>query len=113
MPLVPTEDLVDANEVARLLGLAHRNSVSTYLRMYPDMPRAVIDLGPKKARLWLRYDIEEWIARRGPVRRGRPAKSSTTSSENNRPPLGGTGVSEGGTEPRSATKSAPRSPRNK
>lgn len=35
------EDLIDTVEVARLLGLAHRTSVSTYMRRYPDMPRPV------------------------------------------------------------------------
>jgi predicted DNA-binding transcriptional regulator AlpA len=108
MPLVDTEDLIDAVEVARLLGLAQRNSVSTYLRIYPDMPRAVIDLGPSRPRLWLRSDINAWILRRGPVRRGRPAKGSTASSDNNRPPSGGTGVSKGGTKPQLTSKAPPR-----
>lgn len=60
VPLVHTEDLVDANEVARILGLAHRNAVSGYLRRYPDMPRPVIDLGPSSPMLWLRPEIEAW-----------------------------------------------------
>src|SRR4051794_22923099 len=37
-PTVRTEDLIDAQEVADLLGLAQRNSVTTYLRRYPEMP---------------------------------------------------------------------------
>ena len=45
-PTVRTEDLVDAQAVAVLLGLRHPNSVHTYLHRYPDMPRPVIDLGP-------------------------------------------------------------------
>jgi len=40
-PRVNTEDLIDAAEVSRILGLSHRNSVNTYLRRYPDMPRPV------------------------------------------------------------------------
>lgn len=63
-PRVKTEDLIDAVEVARLLGLAQRNSVSTYLRRYPDMPRPVVDLGPSRPRLWLRPEIEAWARRR-------------------------------------------------
>lgn len=59
-PLVRTEDLVDATEVARLLGLSHRNSVSTYQRRYADMPRPVVDLGPNRSRLWVRAEILEW-----------------------------------------------------
>jgi predicted DNA-binding transcriptional regulator AlpA len=88
MPRVNTEDLIDANDVARMLGLAHRNTVSQYLHKYPDMPRPVIDLGGSRARLWIRQDIERYIKRRGPVRRGRP-RGSTNPLEDNRPPLGG------------------------
>ena len=46
MPLVPTEDLIDAVEVARLLGLSHRNTVSQYLLKYPEMPRPSSTLAP-------------------------------------------------------------------
>jgi predicted DNA-binding transcriptional regulator AlpA len=64
-PTVRTEDLIDAKEVADLLGLGHPNSVSTYLHRYPDMPRPVVDRGPNRARLWLRPDIEAWARSRG------------------------------------------------
>ena len=64
MPKVDTEDLVDAREVANLLGLSHPNSVSTYGRRYPDMPNPVVDLGRGRCRMWLRTDIERWSARR-------------------------------------------------
>lgn len=59
-PVVRTEDLIDAHLVADILGLAHPNSVSTYLKRYSDMPRPVVDLGPGRPRLWLRPQIEEW-----------------------------------------------------
>jgi predicted DNA-binding transcriptional regulator AlpA len=111
MPLVPTEDLIDAVEVAHLLGLSHRNTVSQYLIKYTDMPRPVIDLGPSRPRLWLRRDIEEWLARRGPVRRGRPAKGSNTSSENFHPPSGGVEVARGGRKPRAVQTDPAASPR--
>lgn len=39
------DDLIDAHDVARIFGLAHRNTVSQYLHRYPDMPRPVLDLG--------------------------------------------------------------------
>lgn len=65
-PEVRTEDLIDAQGVAELLGLSHRNTVSTYQRRYPDMPRPVIDLGPGRPHLWLRPDLERWILRRRP-----------------------------------------------
>ena len=59
-PMVRTEDLADAHEIAQLLGLRHSNSVSTYLRRYRDMPRPVVDLGPGRPRLWLRPHVEAW-----------------------------------------------------
>src|SRR5437773_8889796 len=41
-PMVRTEDLIDAQGVADLLGLAQRNTVSAYQHRYPDMPRPVV-----------------------------------------------------------------------
>lgn len=64
-PRVDTEDLVDAQGIADLLGLSHRNSVSTYQRRYPDMPRPVVDLGPGRPRLWKRSDVARWARERG------------------------------------------------
>jgi predicted DNA-binding transcriptional regulator AlpA len=64
-PTVRTEDLVDAQEVAEILGLTHRNSVSTYLNRYPDMPRPVVDKPSGKTRLWLRPEIVQWKKSRG------------------------------------------------
>jgi predicted DNA-binding transcriptional regulator AlpA len=65
-PRVRTEDLVDAQGVADILGLSHRNTVSNYQKRYADMPRPVIDLGPGRPRLWLRSEIDEWARRRRP-----------------------------------------------
>jgi glutathione-regulated potassium-efflux system ancillary protein KefG len=59
-PDVNTDDLVDANEVAEILGLSHRNSVSTYLRRYADFPRPIIERSGGRTRLWLRADVEAW-----------------------------------------------------
>jgi glutathione-regulated potassium-efflux system ancillary protein KefG len=108
MPLVRTEDLIDANDVARLLGLTHRNSVSSYLHKYEGMPRPVVDLGPKRTRLWLRPEIEAWVQQRQPIRRGRPRKSdispATTPAKNlsvDKAPLGGLRQRGGGKAPRS------------
>jgi predicted DNA-binding transcriptional regulator AlpA len=96
MPLVRTEQLIDAQEVARLVGLSRRNTVSQYLNKYANMPRPVIDLGPSRPRLWLRPEIEEWVQQRQPVRRGRPRKSdispAVTPAKNgsgDKAPLGG------------------------
>ena len=57
----PTE-LIDAQGVAEVLKLSHRNSVSLYQRRYADMPRPVVDLGEGRVKLWLRPDVERWSA---------------------------------------------------
>ena len=59
-PQVATEDLIDAQVVAEILGLSHRNSVSLYQRRYEDMPRPILDLGEGRVKLWLRPEIEQW-----------------------------------------------------
>ena len=53
-------DLVDATDVAEILGLSRQTSVYVYLVRYPDMPRPVVDRGPKRAKLWLRSEMEAW-----------------------------------------------------
>jgi predicted DNA-binding transcriptional regulator AlpA len=60
---VALEDLIDAHDVARILGLSHRNTVSLYMRRYREMPRPVLDLGRGRPSLWLRPEIERWHAR--------------------------------------------------
>jgi len=65
---VDIDDLIDAHEVAAILGLAHFQSVSTYQRRYKDMPRPVMDMGPGRPRLWLRPEIQGWARGRGRVR---------------------------------------------
>lgn len=59
-PMVNTDDLADARELAEILGLSHPNSVSLYQRRYPDMPRPVLDLGRGRPRLWSRPAILAW-----------------------------------------------------
>ena len=58
--LIDTDDLIDAQGIADLLGLAQRNTVSLYQRRYPEMPKPVIDLGQGRCKLWLRSEIEDW-----------------------------------------------------
>jgi predicted DNA-binding transcriptional regulator AlpA len=75
-PRVATEDLLDAQGVAEVLGLSHRNTVFQYQRRYDDMPRPVVDLGEGRVKLWLRPQVERWAARqaaRGRTRRKRGA----------------------------------------
>ncbi|GIK78448.1 MAG: hypothetical protein BroJett022_21380 [Actinomycetes bacterium] len=64
-PRVNTEDLIDAHEVAEILGLSHSNSVSLYQRRYADMPRPVVERGGGKTKLWLGPEIERWAQDRG------------------------------------------------
>lgn len=62
-PRVATEDLLDAQGVAEILGLSHRNTVFQYQRRYDDMPQPVVDLGEGRVKLWLRPQIERWAVR--------------------------------------------------
>ena len=59
------EDLIDAEAVAKLIGVAHRNTVSVYQKRYPEMPRPVVDLGRGRCKLWLQAEIEVWAKETG------------------------------------------------
>jgi len=72
---------VDAHGIATMLGLSHPNSVSTYLRRYPEMPRPVIDLGPGRPKLWLHPEIDAWAKEHARRSRGRPSKKSGGESD--------------------------------
>lgn len=61
---IDTDDVIDAQATAELLGLAQRNTVSLYQRRYPSMPRPVIDLGQGRCKLWLRSEVEKWRSER-------------------------------------------------
>jgi len=71
---IDPDDLTDAQGVADILKLSHRNSVSLYQRRYADMPRPVVDLGEGRVKLWLRPDIERWAAEQAANGRVRPAR---------------------------------------
>jgi predicted DNA-binding transcriptional regulator AlpA len=77
-PRVATEDLLDAQGVADVLGLSHRNTVSQYQRRYGDMPRPILDLGDGRVKLWLRPEIECWAAKQ--VAAGRTRRKSGSGS---------------------------------
>lgn len=74
---VVIDDLIDAHDVAKVLGLSHRNTVSQYQRRYPDMPRPVLDLGPGRPSLWLRPQIERWHAGQVAAGKTRPRARAT------------------------------------
>ena len=56
------EDLLNATEVAALLGLSKRQAIATYRGRYQTFPEPVINKGT--CVLWLRSDIEAWRAKR-------------------------------------------------
>lgn len=66
---IDTGDLLDAQEVADLLGLSLRQAVSTYRRRYEDFPAPVVVKGSGKCTLWHREDIEVWARARASSRR--------------------------------------------
>lgn len=54
------DELIDAAQIADLLGLAHRNSVSTYRSRYEDFPRGQRAVGGGRRLLWPRGEILAW-----------------------------------------------------
>lgn len=65
---VDVKDLIDATVVAELIGLRHRNSVRVYRTRYPNFPEPVVDMGSGRCLLWVRQDIEAWLAQRSKPR---------------------------------------------
>jgi predicted DNA-binding transcriptional regulator AlpA len=59
---VEPEDLLDAGEVAELLGLSGRTTVAAYRSKYDDFPAPLIVKSSGKCMLWLRSDVERWGA---------------------------------------------------
>lgn len=57
-------ELIDAGEVAELLGLARRQAVSTYRARYNDFPKPLIEKNSGKCALWRRGDVETWAKSR-------------------------------------------------
>ena len=77
MVRVDTDDLIDTQGVAEILGLAYRNTVLQYQQRYSDMPRPVFDLGKGRVKLWLRPEIERWADDQAARGRTRPARRSS------------------------------------
>lgn len=59
---IDVDDLMDAGDVAQLLGLASRKVVAVYRGRYEDFPKPVHERSGRP--LWVRSDVEEWAARR-------------------------------------------------
>jgi len=61
---VDLDDIIDVGQVAELLHLSHKNSVTTYMRRYDDFPEPVLEFAEGKCRAWLRQEIKAWCERR-------------------------------------------------
>jgi predicted DNA-binding transcriptional regulator AlpA len=61
---VDIDDLLDAGQVAQLLGLTHRNAITLYQKRYDDMPRPIVVRNTGKTMLWLRQEIAAWAKQR-------------------------------------------------
>lgn len=61
-------DLIDNQEVAKIIGLSNPNGVSVYRRRNPDFPEPRVQ--KRQTILWLRADVEAWAKRhnRKPLR---------------------------------------------
>jgi predicted DNA-binding transcriptional regulator AlpA len=61
---VDLDDLLEAAQVAELLGLSKATAVSVYQRRYDDFPEPVLASASGRCQFWLRQDLEGWLARR-------------------------------------------------
>ncbi len=57
---IDPDELLDAGEVAEILGLSHKTAVTTYRGRYSDFPEPVLVKASGKCVLWLRADVEAW-----------------------------------------------------
>lgn len=61
---VDLNDLLDATEVAELLGLSSRGAVSVYRKRYPDFPAPVLERASGRCQFWHRPDVDAWLVSR-------------------------------------------------
>ena len=59
---VDVDDIINAGEVADIIGLSHRNGVYQYRHRHPDFPAPLITHG--RCYMWHRGDIKRWIRAR-------------------------------------------------
>jgi len=65
---VDLDDLLDAADVAEVIGLANPTSVSIYRTRYDDFPDPVWASRGGRCQLWLRLDVERWARSTGRTR---------------------------------------------
>lgn len=58
--MVDLDDLLEAADVAAVLGLARATAVATYRGRYDDFPAPVWRSRGGRCQLWLRSDVEAW-----------------------------------------------------
>jgi predicted DNA-binding transcriptional regulator AlpA len=63
--MIDTDDLVDATEVAELLGLSSGRAISVYRARYDDFPEPVVVKAKGRLLLWRRQDVRLWGEGRG------------------------------------------------
>lgn len=61
---VDIDDLLDASQVAEVLGLSSPSAVSVYHRRYDDFPAPVLAPPSGRCQFWHRADIERWALKR-------------------------------------------------
>jgi predicted DNA-binding transcriptional regulator AlpA len=61
--LVDPRDLIDATQVAEIIGITNPGGVSVYRRRYGDFPAPIVEKG--RCVLWRRQDVGAWARARG------------------------------------------------
>ena len=61
---VDIANLLDAHQVAEMLGLSNPNGVAVYRGRFDDFPEPVIDRGRGRPVMWVRQDIIRWQRQR-------------------------------------------------
>ena len=62
---VDLDDLLEAAQVAELLGLSKATAVSVYQHRYEDFPVPVLASASGRCQFWLRQELELWRSGRG------------------------------------------------
>ena len=63
--IVDLDDLIDATDVAELIGLTNPGGLPTYRARYDEFPDPVRKSRGGRCQLWLRPDVETWARETG------------------------------------------------
>lgn len=75
---VDVDDLLNATEVAQVLGLAGRQVVSKYASRYQSFPQPLVIKSGGHTQLWAREDVERWGRHHRPADPPGPSLSAET-----------------------------------